>query len=411
VLLAVYTVIALAKLHELFPASDKVQPAKIVGALLIVSACFVLRPRAILAALLSPPALCVMVITVLALLSVPGAVWSRYSLEFLVTVYWKTLVFFAIVATAWCDRATVRQAILALVLGFGLVAIALLTGVAQAVMGRVYVGTSLDPNETALQLLVVIPLALYVASFGRLWKVIGLGIALLLVAGIAQTGSRGGLVGLIALGVWLLVQVRPRRRLMSVLVVAGGAAVIALTASDVTRQRFATMLRPSEDYNFTARVGRLQLWKRGLGHMARNPLLGVGVQGFAIAEGESTANLNDGDIAKYQAAHNPFIQIGAELGVFGLVAFVWMLWSAWAGCRRVRAIAHTLSGASGSSRRALAESEAHLANAALGALIALVAAGFFLSVAYDAITYFVVAACIAVRLGSPLGRAEVVVRP
>jgi hypothetical protein len=51
---------------------------------------------------------------------------------------------------------------------------------------------------------------------------------------------------------------------------------------------------------------------------------------------------------------------------------------------------------------AFAKSEASLATAALGALVGYVVGGVFLSVAYDPVTFFVVAVCIAVRFGSPL---------
>jgi hypothetical protein len=50
----------------------------------------------------------------------------------------------------------------------------------------------------------------------------------------------------------------------------------------------------------------------------------------------------------------------------------------------------------------VAKREATLAEAALGSWVALLIGGFFLSVAFHPITYFVVALCIAVRLGSPL---------
>jgi O-antigen ligase len=400
-LLAIYTAIVLTKIHEIFGLHE-LQPAKVVGALLLVTACLALRGGAILAVLRSPPAACLGVIAVLAVMSVPGAVWPGYSFTFLTHVFWKTLVFFLIAATAWCDRPTLRRSIIALVLCMSVVALAFVTGAGQAIKGRFYVGMSLDPNESALQLLVGIPFALYLASSPGVWKFVGLGSALALVAGVVSTGSRGGFLGLVALGVWVLVQVRPKRRFVSLLVVAGGVAVVAMTASDATWERFSSMLRPTTDYNFTHREGRVQLWQRGLGYMAQHPLLGVGVQDFPMAEGVFSGKENEGYGIKYSAAHNPYIQIGAELGLVGLAAFVGMLWTATAGCRRIRRLARQAQ----ARGEALAESEANLAMAALGALVAFIVGGFFLSVAYDPITVFVVAVCIAVRLGSPLGQPD-----
>ncbi|MEX2156229.1 MAG: O-antigen ligase family protein [Gemmatimonadales bacterium] len=398
-LLAIYTGIVITKIHELVPVVNRLQPAKIVGVLLLATAFIVLRPRSILAVLRSPPAACVLVISLLAVLSVPGAVWPGNSAAFLATVYWKTLLLFVISATAWCDRVTLRRTLAVLVICQTVVAVALLTGAAHAVVGRAYVGTALDPNESALQLLVVIPFALYIAASGGAWKPIGIASMLLLVAGVVRTGSRAGFIGLIVLAGWMLVQVRPRRRRwMASLAVAAGAVVVVLTASDATRQRFSTILHPTEDYNFTYREGRVDVWKRGLGYMWRRPIFGVGVQDFPVAEGVLSGKKNEGYGIKYSAAHNMFVQIGAELGVIGLLAFSRMLWAAAAGSRRIRRLGRTVV----TVDPKLAKHESNLAEAALGALVALLVGGFFLSVAYAPVTFFVVAVCIAVRLGSPL---------
>jgi hypothetical protein len=75
-----------------------------------------------------------------------------------------------------------------------------------------------------------------------------------------------------------------------------------------------------------------------------------------------------------------------------LLVFVWMAWAAAAGPRRILRRA----------RRFGERDEIHLAEAALGAFVAWLVGGFFLSVAYAPITFFVIAVCIAVRLGSPL---------
>jgi O-antigen ligase len=398
-LLAIYTALVITKIHELVPGLNHIQPAKIVGALLLLNALIVLRSRATVAVLRTVPAACAGLILVLAILSAPGGLWPRNSFIFLATVYWKTLLFFVIAATAWCDRATLRRSVVMLVVCQAIVAAALLGGVAQAMGTRAYVGASLDPNESALQLLVVIPLALYVATSGGTWKLLGIGCALLLIAGVAKTGSRGGFVGLVVVAGWMLVQVRShRRRLQAMIAVAAGAAVVALTASDATKERFSSLLHPTEDYNYTYREGRVDVWRRGLGYMVRRPLLGVGVANFPIAEGVLSGKENEGQGIKYSAAHNIFIEVGGEIGVLGLIAFIRMLWMAAVGSRRVRRLGRLLW-ARGDP---VAKREATLAEAALGSWVALLIGGFFLSVAFHPITYFVVALCIAVRLGSPL---------
>ena len=392
-LLAIYTGIVITKFHELVPFLNHLQPAKLTGVLLLLAAFVVLKGRAVMAVLRSPPAACALLIGVLAVLSAPDSVWPGNSVMFLATIFWKTLLLFVISATAWCDRSTLRLSLAVLVICQAMVAAALVSGAAQAVMGRAYVGTAFDPNESAMQLLVVIPFALYLGSRGGVWRAIGWGSTLLLVAGVVRTGSRGGFVGLAALAIWMIVHVRPmRRRVLVAVGVAAASVVLMLTASPATKERFMSILHPTEDYNYTYREGRIQVWRRGIGYMMHRPLLGVGVEGFGVAEGVLSGKKNEGSGIKYSAAHNMFVQIGAELGVIGLLVFIRMLWAAAAGCRRIMRLA----------RRLQMPEEAHMAEAALGAFVAWLVGGFFLSVAYAPITFFIIAVCIAVRLGSPL---------
>lgn len=392
-LLAIYTAIVLTKFHELVPVLNRLQPAKLCGVLLLVLAFAVMQGRAIMRVLRSPPAVCALLIAVFAILSTPGSVWPGNSVMFLATILWKTLLLFVISATAWCNRPTLRLSLRVLVIAQAAVAAAMVSGAAQAVMGRAYVGTAFDPNESAMQLLVVIPFALYVASRRGVWRLIGLGSMLLLVAGVVRTGSRGGFVGLAALAIWMILHVRPRRRrAMVALGVAAASVVVIVTASPATRERITSIFHPTEDYNYSYREGRMQVWRRGIGYMMQRPVFGVGVQGFPVADGVLSGKKNEGYGIKYSAAHNMFVQIGAELGVLGLLVFMRMLWASAAGARRILVFA----------RRLREPDESHLAEAALGAFVAWLVGGFFLSVAYAPITFFVIAVCIAVRWGSPL---------
>jgi O-antigen ligase len=158
-----------------------------------------------------------------------------------------------------------------------------------------------------------------------------------------------------------------------------------------------TLTQSRADYNVTDREGRLQVWTRGLGYMATHPLLGIGLDNFESAEGVLSGKIDLGYGVRYTAAHNSFVQVGAELGIFGLAAFVVALWSAARGCRRV------LRAAARDHRQhpQLADDETRLATAALCALLGVVTTGFFLSLAYHPITLFVLAVCIGVRVGSP----------
>jgi len=119
-----------------------------------------------------------------------------------------------------------------------------------------------------------------------------------------------------------------------------------------------------------------------------------------VAEGTLAGKVNEGYGIGYTAAHNSFVQIGAELGVGGLITFLIMWATSVTGAWRVRA--WTLRRAAELPQH-IADQEIGLANASIGGLIGTAATGFFLSLAYDPIVLFIVAACAGLVVGSPLG--------
>ena len=395
--LAVYTAVVVTKVHETVPAIGALQPGKIVALLLIGFAAFILTWREMYAVLSAPPVKWVAIIVVLAVCSAPFGVWPGYTFQFLKNEFWKTILFFLIAAAAMANRQTLVLCIKVVVGCAVLLAIRLIGGSAPLLEGRSFISTAFDPNESALLFLVVIPLALYLGTRRDWWRYFGYGAALLLVAGIVQTSSRGGFLGMVVLGAWLIYRAHGKRRLVYVAAVAASAVIFIVTANQQTRERFTSIFAPSKDYNYTTRDGRVQVWKRGMKYMIERPVLGVGARNFPIAEGMLSGKRNEGYGIKYSAAHNSFVEIGAELGVLGLLGFVSMLWSAARGCTIVLKTSARLR-----SNTALVENETALAHATRDAVLAFIVPAFFLSFAYHPVTFFLIAMCIAVRIGSPL---------
>jgi len=93
---------------------------------------------------------------------------------------------------------------------------------------------------------------------------------------------------------------------------AAGAlfAAFALFASAETWERLVSLGNSSEDYNYTSRDGRIEVWKRGVGYMVQNPVLGVGADAFFVADGTISGKENLGFGIKYSAAHNSVVQVG-----------------------------------------------------------------------------------------------------
>jgi O-antigen ligase len=197
-----------------------------------------------------------------------------------------------------------------------------------------------------------------------------------LTAALIRTGSRGGVVALATMVVALMAfsDRRFRKRQIAFLVV-GIVVMLAMPNSQIM-DRFQE-LTSGGDYNFTARDGRLEIWRRGFGMMFNHPILGVGIRAYEMASGFATGS--------WMNAHNALIQVGAELGLFGLIAFVTAaIYSVRSGLRVRKACeGHT-------DDRAVQANQ--LAIASVTSLLSLLVAAQFLSMAFDAMTFFAVAA-------------------
>lgn len=384
VLLSVFVALSVAKVHEVFPPLAHLPLVKLAGGLLIVMAFVRLRRSDFRGFLRTPIARWMLVISGLAVASVPFSVWPGHSFEFVTVNLLQLMTLFVIVGAAAVDASARRAAVRAFTISCGLIAVRMLLGSTSSVGGRVYAGSTFDPNETALVLSVAIPLAIGLAAQSR-FRLVWLGVAVACAAGAVITGSRGGLLSLLAVAGYLVFQAAPRRQALYIVGIAATALVVLPLVQGDVRERLGTLMEIQSDYNFTDREGRIPVWTRGLGYMARRPLLGVGVAGFPIAEGVMSGKRNVGFGIRYTAAHNSFIQIGAELGLLGLFAFCAALWSAKKTCSDTKELENL------GPPTATQRNDVSMARGMEGALLAFVVAAFFLSFAYQMVTFFLLA--------------------
>jgi O-antigen ligase len=144
-------------------------------------------------------------------------------------------------------------------------------------------------------------------------------------AAIARSGSRGGFIGIVVVGLAALVLVNtvPVSRRLAMI----GVAVIALLlgAPPGYWEQMSTLLNPKADYNFSSRDGRKALIKRGVGYMSQYPVFGLGINNFARAECTISPKIERRGLpgpVRCTAPHNSFLQAGAELGLSGFIVWV-----------------------------------------------------------------------------------------
>jgi O-antigen ligase len=244
-----------------------------------------------------------------------------------------------------------------------------------------------DSNDFATLVASTVPLALHlvVKKGWRIPRVVGIGGLGALLLAFIWANSRGGFLALLAAGLVILIGYRAVSAPTRIGVTVAAALVFALAAGPSFWTRMNTITNADQDYNMTSSEGRWQLWQRGIGYMEARPLLGVGVGGFPSAEGMLSPEARDarahGRGEKWSEPHNSFVEIGAELGIPGLLLFLAMLGTAVRGLRGA--------------------SDPGLGVALLASVTAFTAGGFFLSLAYKEMLYTLLALCVATRTVRP----------
>lgn len=165
-----------------------------------------------------------------------------------------------------------------------------------------------------------IGVAFFVQRGSRSYGWLGLPFILLVMVALALSGSRGAWVGMGASMVLLLLRPRRDRQGWPVLTVAlVGFAALALLAPDV-QARIRVLLSLEEN------LGRLLVWKQSLALVRDHLLVGVGLGNFheAFAAYES-AILDDRGRWGATTPHNLFLTLAAEVGLLGLLSFLYIL--------------------------------------------------------------------------------------
>jgi O-antigen ligase len=386
--IAVYIATAMGRIHELFPVLLPLKPALVSGVLAIGLYVLDRSRRRAASQLRSATTTCLLGLLVWSALSVPGALNQRLAFESW-TAFVQSGIMCLVIAGSVRRVADVERLIL-VYFGVTVVYTAVVLsrfqqGPESWRLGRLYY---YDANDLATMIAMAMPLGLYFVLAQRrpLERVLaGAGVAVLAV-GLIHSGSRGGFLAFLAVCAFVLVRlttIPARARLTGLVVIL---AVVFGAASDQYWSQMQTIVRPRGDYNLTSDEGRVQIWKRGIGYMSDNPVFGVGVRNFQVAEGTISpqARLQERGIGvRWGAAHNTYIQAGAELGIPGLLLFFGVLGSAFASLRRAARQALRMSPAGKDMSR--------LAQTLMAALVGFVVGAFFLSLAYTDMLYMLVA--------------------
>jgi len=306
-----------------------------------------------------------------ALASVPLSVWPGGSLNFITNDLLKTLFFFLILIAVVTRVSEVEKVVWAVALSAFSLSVSVLLGSSST---RMSASSTYDPNDLAFVLVSFMPIIYYFSlEKTGLRKILLSFVMILMLIAILATVSRGGFIGLIV--IFLVICRKQGKRLRSLIVPLIVLFVVFKIFAPATYwERISTIMNPTQDYNLSGQGGRIEIWQRGLTMMIKNPVTGVGIACFEEGEGR----LHGESGGKWMAAHNSFIQLGAEIGLVGLFLFVKLLSSSIRRLREFRV----------QNESGLLPNWLFVGTEV--ALYAYITTGFFLSQAYSPVLYLLI---------------------
>jgi O-antigen ligase len=383
--LFLFTIILYARPGEFYPSPFTASIALIVGLVtlaLFIPTQFVLENR--LSAPLREVNL-VILFGLLGALSIPFAIsrveaWHEFSGTFIRCIVMfvvivnvvrtearlNGLLFLALAAAMWLSVDAINE-----------YRLGLLTVEGYRAAGR-GAGIFGNTNDMALHVVTILPIviALLFSSRGLARRLLFGACALVMIAAIILSYSRGAFLGLVVISIFLAMKLGRKRRLEIALAVLGLAGALILLAPDRYGVRLLSIFFPSLDPNGSADNRRGELL-RSINVALHHPLLGIGM-----------GNYQPEMSYKGLVTHNSYTQVASEIGLAALVCYTTFIVSP---LRKLARITRDTFGASDNSRFY------YLALGLQGSLIAYMVSSFFLSVSYNWYVFYLVSYAVCLR--------------
>ena len=245
--------------------------------------------------------------------------------------FWKELVLFFFITGLMFTQHRLHQCALVVSLAFGFVMVKeglifLLTAGGHKIES---IGTVGDNNGVAMALLMTIPLLLFCAKYtADHWVRIGMYVTVGLgTVTVIATYSRGGFVGMLALGLMLLKGSKYKIRALIAVGVLG--LVLFALMPDNYLDRISTISEATSDDSFAT---RLLAWKINFLLAMDHPFFGNGLYASVIWQnwsrhlGEASSWLFPSPmVLRSYVAHSVYFQVLGDTGFLGLALFLLML--------------------------------------------------------------------------------------
>ena len=267
--------------------------------------------------------------------------------DFLLQKVLKEIVLALAITAVISTRHRIHLLVLAVAAGFSFIGVKegllfLLTAGGHKVEGMQSVG---DNNSLATALLMLVPFLFYLSRFSaqklvRTGALAAMGLCLVTVV---ATYSRGGFVGLLVLGAFMVKNSRNRGASLLLTVLAG--VLIYTLAPESWFERLSTIKEADSDGSF---LGRVIAWKISVLIALDNPLLGGGLHAvqrwptwaaYVPQIGRLDFVFTPTPREAPMAAHSSYFEVLGDLGFIGLTVFMAILAVAFWQCRSIYRLA------------------------------------------------------------------------
>jgi len=317
-----WTFILLGRPQDLIGALQAVRPALVMAALSAATAFTGPEGKNLSAVFRLPETKKYIIFYLIMIIGIPFAYHRGVAFNFVILTYLVNVLFFIIFVLevdSFKKLKTVLFLICLCTLFYGF--FGLMTG--SFLYGRfVIYGGMFDPNDIAYVLISLFPLSFYFVMHreGKMKKGFAIGSIITALIVVLYTGSRGGMVGLLAvIAYFMLTKTYGIKGSHKIIFIAAMLVLLFAVRDKIDIERYLTLTDVGSDYNVTDEFGRFAIWGRAFDLLLANPLTGVGAECSGMAIGYAREAL--GIVAKWQEVHNTYIQVAVETGVPGFLVF------------------------------------------------------------------------------------------
>jgi len=335
---------------------------------------------------ISPTSVLFVLVLVHGLLSATFAYPNLYQNWELYTNMVKTLLFCLLMPLIVTSRF--RLHMLFLVLGLALGFHGVLDGLKFLASGGSHLASGIakfgDNNHYAMVLVMALPMIFYLYRYtnGRLLKFGFLASGVLVSLAVVSTNSRGGLLSLMVVALFLLLY--GKRKIAALFTISLMATLLFFLEPDQWFNRMATIQSAEQDSSF---MGRVTAWKRASAIAVEHPVLGGG---YHAGQAPSIFNefrykqgllgfVDTPNVGHPAATHSIYFEVLGDLGFVGLFLFVTCLTNVYFLFKKILNIPQPQTMAQVWAR--------DMAMALMAAMVAYMVGGAALSAAYFELPY------------------------